>query len=235
MLFRSVPIHLPTLTGITVVSAGAGHSVALKNDGSVWTWGDNRVGELGNGIVGGVNPTPAQVPGLTGVTAIATFGAHTLALKADGTVWAWGDNHAGQLGHGTVGGNSPVPVQVIGLSAMIHVIAGGIHSLALGSDGLVRAWGDNNFGQLGDGTFTTRSTPVFVGGGLSQVSVVAAGGAHSLAMKVDGTAWAWGNNTSGQLGTGNFTTRPLPTAISGLTGGLFLAGGGAHSLAIVTP
>ncbi len=229
-----VPVHLTTLTGITAVSAGAGHSVALKNDGSVWAWGDNRVGELGNGTVGGVNPTPAHVPGLTGVTAIATFGAHTLALKTDGTVWAWGDNQSGQLGVGTIGGNSPTPVQVSGLTGIIAITAGAAHSVALGTDGLIRACGNNSSGQLGDGTFTTRSTPTLVQG-LIQVTHIGAGGAHSLALKADGTAWAWGDNRTGQLGTGNFTTSRRPVQVTGISGGLLIAGGGAYSLAIVTP
>ena len=229
-----MPVHLTTLTGIKAVSAGAGHSVALKNDGSVWTWGDNSVGELGNGTVGGANPTPAHVPGLTGVMAIATFGAHTLALKSDGTVWAWGDNRSGQLGIGTIGGNRPTPVQVSGLTGIIAITAGAAHSVALGTDGLIRAWGNNSSGQLGDGTFMTRSTPTLVQG-LVLVTHVGAGRVHSLALRADGTAWAWGDNSSGQLGTGNFTTSPRPVQVTGMSGGLSIAGGGAHSLALVTP
>ena len=166
--------------------------------------------------------------------AIATFGTHTLALKLDGTVWAWGDNRSGQLGIGTIGGNRPTPVQVSGLTGIIAITAGAAHSVALGPDGLIRAWGNNSSGQLGDGTFMTRSTPTLVQG-LILVTRVGAGRVHSLALRADGTAWAWGDNSSGQLGTGNFTTSPRPVQVTGMSGGLSIAGGGAHSLALVTP
>ena len=233
------PVQITSLAGVKAVTAGLGHSVALKTDGTVYTWGDNHTGQLGRGTLGrgtsgGASATPGQVIGLSNVTAIASFGAHTLALKADGTVWAWGDNHLGQLGHGTAGGNSPLPVQVTGLSNITKIVTGLAHSLARSTDGTVHAWGANTYGQLGDGTvFTIRSTPILVQG-LTGVIELGAGGIHSLALKSDGTAWAWGNNFTGQLGTGSFTSSPVPVQVNGLTGGLFIAGGGAHSLAVVT-
>jgi alpha-tubulin suppressor-like RCC1 family protein len=122
-------------------------------------WGDNLSGQLGNGNNNSSN-IPVAVSGLTsGVSAIAAGGDHSIALKSDGTVWAWGDNQLGQLGNGNnIASNTPV--QVSGLTDVTAIAAGDNHSLALKDDGTVWAWGDNQFGQLGDGTNSTRNIPV---------------------------------------------------------------------------
>src|SRR5437588_211566 len=229
----NTPTSVSNLSQVSAISGGAAHSLAVKADGSAWAWGDNDRGQLGNGT-SIISNVPVAVSGLTQLSAVAAGGAHSLAVKKDGTVWAWGDNHLGQLGHGTAGGNSPLPVQVTGLSNITKIVTGLAHSLARSTDGTVHAWGANTYGQLGDGTvFTIRSTPILVQG-LTGVIELGAGGIHSLALKSDGTAWAWGNNFTGQLGTGSFTSSPVPVQVNGLTGGLFIAGGGAHSLAVVT-
>ena len=148
-----------------------------------------------------------QVSGLTGVIALAAGSWHNLALKSDGTVWAWGDNGSGQLGDGSTTDRS-TPVQVSG--RVIAIAAGSYHSLALKSDGAIWAWGSNGSGQLGDGsTSYYNSTPVPVSG-LSGVIALAAGSSHTLALKSDGTVWAWGSNYDGQLGDGStrLTARP---------------------------
>ena len=131
-------------------------------------------------------------PGHSANPQIAGGGEHSIALKSDGTVWAWGNNWVGQLGDGTTSHRS-TPVQVSGLSGVIAIAGGGYHSIALKSDGTVWAWGWNEYGQLGDGTTSHRSTPVQVSG-LSGVIAIAGGGYHSIALKSDGTVWAWGNN-----------------------------------------
>jgi alpha-tubulin suppressor-like RCC1 family protein len=119
---------------------------------------------------------------------IAAGAYHSLAVRSDGTVWAWGYNRFGQLGDGTIL-NRTAPVQVPGLSEVVAVAAGGLHSLAVRSDGTVWAWGNNSaYGQLGDGTTTDRTAPVQVQG-LSEVVTVAAGYHHSLAVRSDGTGW----------------------------------------------
>src|SRR3989449_446039 len=129
------------LTGVTAIAGGRLHSLALKGDGTVWGWGYNGNGELGNGTSTFTDhPTPVQVLGLSGVTAIAGGGFHSLALKSDGTVWAWGYNADGELGNGTFT-NSNAPVQVLRLSGVTAIAGGGFHSLALKSDGTVWAWG----------------------------------------------------------------------------------------------
>jgi len=153
--------------------------------------------------------------GLTdGITAIAGGGTHSLALKNDGTVWAWGYNGYGQLGNGGTYTTSNVPVQASGLTGGITAIMGGHHhSLALKNDGTVWAWGYNYYGQLGNGTNTNSNVPVRVSG-LAGITKIAGGGLHSLALKNDGTVWAWGYNYYGQLGNGIYSASNVPVRVS---------------------
>ena len=206
---------------------GAYHTLALKNDGTVWAWGGNASGQLGDGTIGGYTSknTPVQVldPSdptgyLTGVIAIAAGDEHSLALKGDGTIYAWGGNPFGQLGDGTWGWpeSKTIPVQVTdpsdptGYLTNISAIAGGDdYSLALKANGTVWGFGRNNWGQLGNGTHDDTNTPVQVSGLVNAVSI-AAGNGHSLAIKPDGTIWTWGGNWSGQLGDGTLEERVTP-------------------------
>ena len=226
----ATPVPVSSLTGVIALAAGEQHSLALKSDGTVWAWGWNFYGQLGDGSTTN-RKIPVQVSGLSGVIALAAGEQHSLALKSDGTVWAWGQNWNGQLGDGSTT-NRSTPVQVSGLTGAIALAAGGAHSLALKSDGTVWAWGANDYGQPGDGSTTySRSTPVQVSG-LTGVIALAAGGTHSLALKSDGTVWAWGHNDYGQLGDGSTTNRSTPVQVNGLTGVIALAAGEQHSLAL---
>ncbi len=117
---------------------------------------------------------------------------HTVAVKTDGTLWAWGDNTHGQLGNGT-----PLGLQIG--SALASVAAGSNHTVSLTTDGTLWAWGDNSYGQLGDGTTTQRNAPVQIG---TEFASLAAGYDHTVAVKSDGTVWAWGSDTWGELGDG---------------------------------
>jgi len=184
----------------------------LKTDGTVWAWGDNYSGQLGDGTTT-ERRTPVQVSGLTDVIAVTGGEGHGLALRADGTLWAWGDNYSGQLGDGTTT-ERRTPVQVSGLTDVIAVAAGGYHSLAVKTDGTLWTWGDNWSGQLGDGTTTERITPVQILG-LTDVIAIAAGWEHSLALKSDGTVWAWGLNDEGRLGDGTSDGRTSPVQVKG--------------------
>ena len=180
----------------------------LKRDGSVLAWGNGTSGQLGIGSSGKVS-APTQVRGLgpgSGVVAIAAGGSFALALKADGTLLAWGNNASGQLGDGTAPKDhaAPVPVRGVGRgSGVVAIAAGATFALALKRDGTVLAWGNNASGQLGDGTAPLdHVTPVAVVGldGRQPIKAIAAGGSHSLATRADGSTMAWGNNSSGQLG-----------------------------------
>ena len=227
---HNTPAQVTGLSGVTAVAGGWLHSMALKNDGTVSSWGYNQQGQVGDGTFTQRN-TPVQVSGLGGVTAVAAGYWHSLALKNDGTVWAWGNNTYGQLGAG--GFESTTPVQVTGLSGVTAIATGWFHSLALKNDGTVWAWGRNMFGQLGDGTTTSRNTAAAVTG-LSGITAITGGEDYSLALKNDGTAWAWGANYNGQLGVDNGTTpRSLtPVRVAGLSGVTAIAGGAQHCLAL---
>jgi alpha-tubulin suppressor-like RCC1 family protein len=229
---RDTPVQVQNLSGVAAVAGSSVHSLALKSDGTVWAWGYNGVGQLGDGTTFN-RDTPVQVQNLSGVTAVAGGGGHSLALKSDGTVWAWGYNRNGQLGDGTTF-NRDTPVRVQNLSGVTAVAGGASHSLALESNGTVWAWGDNAFGELGDGTHTDQVTPVWVQNlwfGFS-VTAVAGSSVHSLALKSDGTVWAWGSNNYGELGDGTTFNRDTPVQVQNLSGVTAVAGGASHSLAL---
>ncbi|MGO8669787.1 MAG: RCC1 domain-containing protein [Capsulimonadaceae bacterium] len=239
------PVEVNGLTGVIAVAAGYDHSLALLQNGTVWAWGYNSTGELGNGSTT-TSYIPVQVTGLSGVTAISAGSGFSLALCSNGTVWGWGSNFWGQLGLGTAGtwDTAPhtTPAQVPGLPTITAISAGGNHSLAIDSSGNVWAWGFNMFGQLGNGTTdeTNNPCPAPVEG-LTNVVGIAGGGVHSLAVRVDGTAWAWGCNSSGQLGNGTTTNSCVPVEVEDPTGNTYLtkvsavAAGASHSIAIVPP
>ncbi|MEK0312419.1 RCC1 domain-containing protein [Cohnella sp. 56] len=205
---RSVPGPVPGLSDIVAVSAGGYHSMALKSDGTVWAWGLNTAGEMGNNTESAAQTAPVKVSGLDHVVAISAGNYHNLALKENGTVWAWGDNGQGRLGDGTAT-KRIVPVQVQELSGVKAIAAGGFHSVALKEDGTVWAWGHNNYGQVGDGTTTQRNKPVPIGG-LSGVMQIAANSFSSAALREDGSIWSWGYGDYGQLGTGNKAASNVP-------------------------
>ncbi|REE96682.1 S8 family serine peptidase [Thermomonospora umbrina] len=229
---RSTPVQVSGLTGVRAVAAGFDFSLALKQDGTVWAWGANGSGQLGDGTTTN-RSTPVQVGGLSGATSVSAGLSFSLAVKSDGTARAWGDNGSGQLGDGTtIDRTSPVAVSgLTGLSTWAGAISGGIgHALAVKADGTVRAWGDNANGQLGDGTTTQRNTPVTVTGP-SSVTTVDAGAAHSLATEADGEVRAWGTNSHGQLGDGTLTDRTTPVLVSWLAGATAATAGAWHSAA----
>ncbi|MDC0712095.1 RCC1 repeat-containing protein [Stigmatella sp. ncwal1] len=217
---------------ILAVSAGDNHSLALRSDGTVWAWGDNSSGQLGNGTK---DPQPVvlpvQVSGLTDVVAVAAGASHSLAKSRDGTVWAWGANDDGQLGDGT-SLEQIRPVQVAVLTDVTAVVASANYSLALRGDGTVWAWGDNDLGQIGDGTDKDRAVPKRVEKLVGIfISTVVVGDDHSLALSREGDVWAWGYNDFGEIGTAE-DVQAIPERMSGVTGVKALASGNGHSLAL---
>ena len=226
-------------------AAGNYHSVAALNDGTVWTWGINTNGQLGNGTTTTSN-VPVQVSsfGTGGATPkmVAAGNSHTLAILTDGTVWAWGSNSKGQLGHHSLATQSTTPWQVmISPSTPTYItngvsISGGVDfAMALTSAGTVYTWGDNSLGQLGLGSGATATKTVATlipTSTLSGVTAIASGANHGMALKSDGTVWTWGDNTFGQLGNGTTTASPAPVQVSGLTNIVAINAGGYFSLAL---
>jgi alpha-tubulin suppressor-like RCC1 family protein len=214
------------LSNVVGIADGDLHSLAVKADGTVWAWGDNPGGQLGDGTMTR-RILPVQLS-LTGVSAVAAGSAHSVALKSDGTVWTWGGNQSGQLGDGTTTMRT-APVRVTQLSGIVAIAAGEFHTLAVKRDGTVWAWGNNGNGQLGDGTTVQRTLPVQVSG-LTGVSAVAAGAYHSLALKTNGGVKAWGYNGNGQLGDGTLTQRSIPVSVVSIPFATTIAAGASHSL-----
>ncbi|MEC0232629.1 RCC1 domain-containing protein [Paenibacillus alba] len=227
----SIAVQVSGLSNVIAVATGANHSIAVKQDGTVWAWGDNSSGQLGDGTTSN-SSIPVQVSILSNIVAIKAGTNHSIAIKQDGTIWSWGNNANGQLGNGTTT-NSLIPVQISGLSNVVSISAGSYHNytLIVKQDGTVWAWGDNQSGQLGIGTFTKSLVPVQVSG-LSNVIATATGKVFSIAVKQDGTVWAWGNNSSGQLGNGTTTSNSSPIQVNGLSNAVAVAAGLSHSLVV---
>ncbi|HEV7902646.1 MAG TPA: S8 family serine peptidase, partial [Pyrinomonadaceae bacterium] len=208
------PVQVAGLTNVASIAAGSGFSLAVKTDGTVWAWGANAGGVVGQPFDTFSVGVPVQVAGLSNVAAVSAGDRHALALKRDGTVWAWGDNMDGKLGNGETNFGGPTPRQVSNLANVREVNAGFGHSIAVKTDGTVWTWGRNAAGVLGDGTTTNRNVPVQVGG-LSGVLSVTGGFEHGGALLPDGTIRMWGGNNNGQLGDRTYISRSTPTAVSG--------------------
>ncbi|RYZ99686.1 MAG: T9SS type A sorting domain-containing protein [Sphingobacteriaceae bacterium] len=192
-----------------LLAAGTNHSLLIKSDGSLWAWGSNNFGELGDGT-NFHKTTPIQVGTENNWRTISAY-SHSVAIKSDGTLWSWGNNNYGQLGIGSAL-NRNVPTRVGVLNTWKTVSAGYFHTAAIKTDGSLWTWGYNDSGQLGDASNTNRSSPVQVGTDNNWLSV-SAGWYHTLAIKADGSLWAWGNNEYGQLGDFSILNRNVPVRI----------------------
>jgi len=217
----------------SAVSAGGRHTVALKTDGSLWAWGYNSSGQLGQGNDLNVYTTPMRIGGDSNWEAVSAGNAHTLALKADGSLWAWGNNQYGQLGVGDMYVNKHTPTRIGEDSDWATVSTGYGHTLALKADGSLWAWGYNNSGQLG-GTTEHSDTPTHIGEA-ENWAVVSAGSYHTAALKTDGSLWAWGNNSNGELGDGTTEERDTATLIDDDRNWMAVSAGGGHTVALAEP
>ncbi|MBV9215617.1 MAG: hypothetical protein JO053_05520, partial [Acidobacteria bacterium] len=236
----SSPTAVSALTGVIHIGAGGFHSAALRSDGTVWSWGFNQFGETGNGTTAtsgcSCTPSPAQ-SSIAGVVSISLGFDHTLALKSDGTVWAWGFNGDGELGDGTTTNRSS-PVQVgLGVANFNNIIAisaGEMHSLALKGDGTVWVWGFNGDGEIGNGSTSGPQFSPVMNQTLSGISQIFAGAAHNLARASDGTVWVWGSNTYGQGGNGVGTNQLTPVTKTNVSNVVDIFGSGSFHNAVRT-
>ena len=235
-----LPVIVNGVTNATGISAGHFTSCASLADGTARCWGNNSAGQLGNGVSGGAEPIAVAVTGLTLGVAITTNGSHSCALLAEGSVACWGSNSFGQVGTGSPASTSPFAAIVSGggggFSAR-DVAAGRNHTCAVRANGTVACWGDNDFGQIGDGTFgVDRLVPVTVPG-LTHVVALTAGDAHTCALRVTGRVHCWGHNGSGQLGIGTTVNSVSPVMIPTLTSVKAISAGGgiagSHTCALL--
>jgi len=203
------------IADVTAISAGSSHTCAVSKDNTVKCWGYNLHGQLGDGSTTN-RATATPVANLPAVSAIAAGAWHTCALGKDRTVECWGRDDSGQLGDGTTTSSpSPTATPIPGLSNVKAIAAGGSHTCAIRKDRTVVCWGNNQSGQLGDGTLTSSTTPVPVSN-LTGVVSIAAGGSHTCAVRKDRTVVCWGDNSAGQLGTGDNTSSPVPVEVIAL-------------------
>ncbi|MCE1174657.1 MAG: putative Ig domain-containing protein, partial [Propionibacteriales bacterium] len=231
----SSPHDVPGLTsGVASIAAGNNHTCAITTAGATTCWGYNYTGQLGNDST--INSsTPVEVIGLSSGTALVAPGADlTCAITSSHDVACWGGNAYGQLGNGSTSmTSSPQPVTALS-TGISSVATGYTHSCALTTTGGVECWGNNSFGQLGNGTLSASSTPTVVAGLSSGVTAVAGGVNHTCALTSAGGVKCWGSNSNGQLGNGTTTDSTIPVNVTGLTGVTAITAGGTHTCALTS-
>ena len=233
----------------TQVTAGLGHSLALRADGTLWGWGSNEYGQLGDGTTQFRNgPILVNSPGNSSWIQVSAGLRHTVALQADGSLWAWGSNDFGQLGDGSANVNRAIPTRVVEPATAVagstwqQIVASTTYTLGLRSDGTLWAWGSSGYGATGlgeTGKLFLTPTQIATPAAASSRTIwtrVAAGGTHALALRSDGSLWAWGDNQDGAVGDGTLRDRLAPVLIdqptTAATAWTTVSAGLGHSLAL---
>jgi len=198
------------------ISAGTSHSLAIDKNGRAWGWGYNSFGRLGdNSIISRLTPVSVAGAIIKTFCHISAGNQHSVAIDKNGRAWAWGRGDLGQLGDGSTTASRLTPVSVGGtiIKTFCKITAGVSRCLAIDKNGLVWAWGSNTFGRLGDGSTTSRLTPVTVAGALKTFCHISAGNNHSIAVDKNGRAWGWGYNSTGQIGNGSTISSLTPVRV----------------------
>ena len=237
---RSSPVQ--TVSGGTnwkLVAGGGDHTAAIKTDGTLWTWGRNTNGQLGDNSITHRSSPVQTVSGGTNWKQVATARFHTAAIKTDGTLWTWGHNTDGRLGDGSSIVHRSSPIQTVaGGTNWKLVSCGQFHTASIKTDGTLWTWGQNTNGELGDNSRTHRSSPVQTVSGGTNWKVLMQNGpmaGHTAAIKTDGTLWLWGHAAFGELGQGGDLDRSSPVqTVSGGTNWKQVAAGSSHTAAIKT-
>jgi alpha-tubulin suppressor-like RCC1 family protein len=233
---RSSPVSVVgNFTDWCQVSAGGSHSLGLRTNGSIWSWGVNIAGRLGDNTVINRSSPVSVVGNFTDWCQVSAGTNHSLGIRINGTLWAWGNNDFGRLGDGSgISRSSPVSV-VGGFTDWRQVDGGGSHSVGLRVNGTLWAWGYNGSGRLGDNTTISKTSPVSVVGGFTDWCQVSAGYFHNLGVRSDGTLWGWGGNTAGNIGDGTQTSRSSPVSVvGGFTNWCQVSVDRCHSLGVRT-
>jgi alpha-tubulin suppressor-like RCC1 family protein len=215
-IVKPLPIQIGTDTNWSNISSGANHTSAVKTNGTIWMWGNNDSGQLGNANQYVSESSPIQIGTLTDWSTVSCGNSYTMAVKTNGTLWAWGLNTSGRMGTNSTTSYSS-PVQIGTLTDWSRVFAGNLHTLAIKTDGTLWAWGAGLNGQLGNLAQLNRSSPVQVGS-FTDWSDASAGGSFSIAVRSNGTIWSWGITSNGIAGRGTGAlTVSSPVQIGTLT------------------
>lgn len=239
-VFSPVPSPVLRLWSAVAVTATSNSAFALRRDGTVWGWGDNDAGELGDGHEGSASTRPVQVRGLRDVVSLAGGDFSAYALQGDGKVWAWGDNAFGQIGAPLSLASSSVPLRVSELKGVHELAAGSATAYALDGNGKVWAWGDDAFGELARPSRVIVSSAPLLVAGPKRVIAIAASSYTAFALAGNGSVWAWGDDSVGELGTGRCELASSgvcpaarrPVRVSGLSRVVAIAAGGNAAYAL---
>jgi len=235
---KSSPVSVVgSFTDWCQVSAGCDHSLGVRQNGTAWAWGANIFGQLGDNTTVSKSSPVSVVSGITGWCRVSAGRGFSNGVRANGEAFGWGNAGAGRLGDGTTVSKSSPSLIAGGFSTWCQISAGYDHSLGVRTNSSVWAWGGNSYGQLGDNTVVSKSSPVSVVGGFINWRQVSAGGNTSLGVRADGSAWAWGNGCCGRLGagTGPSVSRSSPVSIvGGFTDWCQVSSGRFHGLGVRT-
>jgi len=229
----SSPVQIGAGTNWNNQTGSYGTALALKSDGTIWTWGLANWGQLGDSVTTTPRSSPAQVGALTTWSLITSTSYTHAAIKTDGTIWTWGNGTATAQNDSGINRSSPIQVGALTNWAILPDIQGNGHMMAIKTDGTMWGWGDNGSGEVGANHINPISSPVQIGA-LTNWSSATTCANVTTAIKTDGTMWAWGINTTGECGLGDAVNRSSPVQIGALTNWLRIAGARYCTVAVKT-